>query len=96
MRRVSRQRPTLGNRSALLHLQTGGALAMFDKAEIEIPCPKCRRKTAKTVAWLNQNSAFTCLCGTRIELDTSEFRREMQKANKAVADFKKSLKRLGR
>jgi hypothetical protein len=68
---------------------------MFEKAEIPIPCD-CGRKTKKTVAWLKTHKDFTCGCGRRIEVDASQFNREMKKVDKAIDDFKRSLRRLGR
>lgn len=69
---------------------------MFANAEIEIPCSNCSRKTKKTVAWLKNNKALVCGCGTRIEIDASQFNREMKKVQKSVDDLKRTLKRFGR
>ncbi|MBL8883815.1 MAG: hypothetical protein JNL45_12270 [Hyphomicrobium sp.] len=69
---------------------------MFDKAEIPIECSNCGRKTKKTVAWLKNNKAFTCGCGTRISINASQFNREMKKVDKSVDEFKRALKRFGK
>lgn len=69
---------------------------MFEKAELPIQCSKCGRKTKKTVAWLKSNRSLTCGCGARVDIDASQFNRKMKKVDKAVDDFKRSLKRFGR
>ncbi len=45
----------------------------FDKISFPIPCPNCHQKTDKTIAWMKQNSHFTCSgCGARIRLKADE------------------------
>lgn len=60
--------------------------------KIEIPCPQCRRKTAKTIGWIKSNRHFTCICGTAIELDKAQFTREIASVEKALNDFGKKLR----
>lgn len=69
---------------------------MFEKAEIPITCGHCGRQTKKTVSWLNSNRTLHCGCGARIDIDASQFSREMKKVEKAVDDFKRSIKRFSR
>ena len=68
----------------------------FDNQSISIPCPKCGHKTDKTVGWLKTNSQFACRCGERVNVDASQFRREIAKADRALDDFRRQLGRLGR
>ena len=50
--------------------------AELDGATIEVPCPKCRYKSRKTVGWLKAHSELTCIgCGTRISSDGANIQR---------------------
>lgn len=66
----------------------------LDKAEIDIPCEHCGTKTKKSIGWINTHSEFSCACGTIIHLKTDQFKREIAKANKAIADFEHTVKNL--
>lgn len=66
---------------------------MFDSSQIAIKCGNYRTETKKTISWLKNNSAFTCRCGTRIQLDLGQFRRELKGIDKSVDDFKRAFKR---
>jgi hypothetical protein len=48
---------------------------------IDIKCPVCGRTTRKSIAWVKNNSSFTCSCGNEIKLDSAEF-----KATTALAE----------
>ena len=41
----------------------------LDNQSIEIPCPDCGHKTAKTVGWIKANKKFICRCGAQINLE---------------------------
>lgn len=69
-----------------------GSSNLLDDAEIPIPCPKCGRKTKKRIGWIQTNSNFTCVCGTRITLEANQFRREIDKVNNAFGDLQRTLK----
>ena len=51
----------------------------LEDAEIPLPCKNCGRKTKKRVGWIKNNTEFTCICGTKICLDTSDFIRDFSK-----------------
>lgn len=68
----------------------------FDDQSIDIPCPGCGHKTTKKIAWLQSNGHYTCLCGTRIDLKSDEFKRELTGAERAIEDFRRSLRNFGR
>ena len=61
---------------------------MFDDQSLDIPCPRCSRKTAKTIRWLKTHDHFTCRCGSRIELDKDDLLRELKDVEKAIRDFR--------
>lgn len=70
---------------------------MFDDTRMDLPCPHCGKKTAKTVRWLKSHSQMTCpACGEGFRLDTSEFKRGLAAAEKKVADLRRQLSRLGK
>lgn len=70
---------------------------MFDDAKIDLPCPHCGKKTAKTVRWLKSHSEMAChACGELFQLDTKELKSGLSAAEKKVADLKRQLSRLGK
>ena len=52
----------------------------------DIKCPACGRTTKKSIAWVKNNSGFTCSCGAEIKLDSSEFKATIAKVE---AEFKR-------
>ena len=67
--------------------------SILDKGSIEIPCANCGHKTPKTVAWIRNNTQFTCVCGTAIHLDADQLESSIDRVNKLLGDFSKKLKR---
>lgn len=70
--------------------------SIFDSQSIGIPCPNCSEKTEQTVAWLKANNAFTCACGTVINLDSNELIRGFEEAEKSIAKLRESFRRFGK
>ena len=69
------------------------AKGFFDDQTLDIPCPDCGKKAEKSVGWLKANKKFTCSgCGQTIDLQSDQFRRELAKAEKALANFMKGFK----
>ncbi len=68
----------------------------FDKEEIDIPCEGCKRKNKKTIGWIKRNKQLNCTCGAIINLETSQFTRELQKIEKSFLDLEKIFKGLGK
>lgn len=66
---------------------------MFDDQSLDIPCPECGRKTAKTIGWLKSHNQFACRCGVTINLKTEKFRRDIGSAEQRLRDFKTRLRR---
>jgi len=65
---------------------------VLDKQTIAIPCPQCGKKADKTITWLKANDKFTCGgCGGNVTVDRNQFLSEIKKAEKMLADFKRSL-----
>src|SRR5574343_305616 len=66
----------------------------FYHSQISIPCKSCGRETKKTIGWIKDHTEFTCACGTVIRLDTSQFKADITKVDRALSDFERSLKKL--
>lgn len=60
----------------------------LDNQLLDIPCQNCRHVTKKSIGWVKTNCQFTCVCGTKIILDTDQFRRQ-------IADLERRLGKLG-
>lgn len=58
---------------------------LFDQEPLEITCPNCRNKIQQTVAWFKKGDVRCPSCDSPI--DTTHFRRELEAAEKAAADF---------
>ena len=70
--------------------------SIFDNTPIQIPCPKCGHKTSMTIGQAKKNPEFVCQCGTTVVLESSGLRSGVSSADKALEDFKRSLKRFGK
>lgn len=68
----------------------------LDSTEIEIPCENCSHKTKKSIGWIKSNKDFTCSCGTKITIDASQFKSEIAKVEKSLAELQKTLKSFGK
>ena len=69
---------------------------LLDKSEIEIPCENCRRKTKKTIGWIKTHNKFACACGTEITLDAKQFKTEIAKVERSLADPEATIKKFGK
>ena len=71
------------------------AKGIFDSGEIPIPCPECRKKATKTIAWIKAHSELTCAgCGAVIHLKKDELLSGLKKAEKSIADLDRAFKNL--
>lgn len=69
------------------------AKGLFDDQSIDIPCPECRKKTARTVAQIKRQPKLTCSgCGGVIDIDAKELLRELDKAEKQARDMFRGLR----
>jgi transposase-like protein len=58
---------------------------ILDNQKLELPCPQCKGKTAKTVGWIKAHSVFRCVkCGRDVELDKKAFMKELSRLDSAV------------
>jgi len=56
----------------------------FDNQEIELPCPKCSRKTKKSIGWIKRNKQMSCACGAVINLQSSDMQRELRRLESQI------------
>ena len=62
---------------------------------IDIKCPTCGRTTKKSIAWVKNNSSFTCGCGAEIKLDSTEFKATVAKVEAEFKKLEQTIKRQG-
>lgn len=73
------------------------AMSELDKAKLSIPCPGCGHKNEKSIAWIKAHDHFVCGgCGKDVEIDKANLVAGLEKSEKALADFKRTLGRLGK
>jgi uncharacterized Zn finger protein len=59
----------------------------LDSSEIEIPCENCGRKTKKSIEWIKSHRVLACTCGTRMKLNTSQFKSDIAKVERSLTDL---------
>jgi hypothetical protein len=69
--------------------------SFLDKARLGLGCPSCG-KVRTTIGATRRSPRLRCPNGHEIEVDASQFDRELKNVDRSLAEFKKSLKRLGR
>lgn len=68
---------------------------MLEDFKLDIPCPACGQKTAKTIGWVKANDHLACAhCGRDFTLDRDQFLGEITKAEKSLAKFRRSFGKL--
>jgi hypothetical protein len=65
----------------------------LDNEPLEIICPTCKKKITKPISWFKKQGQV-CPFGCGTSLDTEEFRKGIEKAEKDLREFFQSLKRL--
>jgi ribosomal protein L37AE/L43A len=68
----------------------------LDKTEIDITCPKCGRKTKKSIGWIKTNCQFRCGCGESFALEADQFKSEIAKVERSVKDLQRTIKGLNK
>ena len=70
---------------------------LLDSQRIEIPCPNCQRKLSETLSKLKSVAKLRCrFCGTDVDVSNSKVRTDIAKAKQALAQFQRTLGRLGK
>lgn len=67
----------------------------LDSHRIEFPCPHCGGELVQTVGQIKTHTDVTCRhCGQVFDLDATQFKVEIAKAEQALTDFVRKLGRL--
>ncbi len=65
---------------------------ILDRTQIEISCPGCGYKTAKTVGWLRKNTKLACPgCDHEIALEVDHVRTAFERADKRIEKPQRTL-----
>ena len=54
--------------------------------EIDLSCPKCFKKTKKSIGWLSDNDSFTCTCGMTSKIDKGVLRDTIKQLRNVPSD----------
>jgi transcription elongation factor Elf1 len=70
---------------------------MLNGQSIELTCPHCGHKISETIGKLKTNPKLTCTrCKGGISVDATHMRTEIAKAEKSIADLKRTIERFGK
>lgn len=70
---------------------------MFENQTIGVTCPKCGNQIEQTVGWLKSNDKITCPgCSSVLVIDSEKLFAGIEKAEDAVAKFRKSIRGIGK
>jgi hypothetical protein len=64
----------------------------LDDQTVEIPCPGCGEKAAKTIGWLKNHSHYSCGCGANITLESEQFRSGLAEAERSFTELERTIK----
>ncbi|MEN6302450.1 MAG: hypothetical protein ABFC96_03150 [Thermoguttaceae bacterium] len=69
----------------------------FDNQTIQIPCPECGHEITETIGRLKNDPDLPCPgCGITIKINAEKFREGFKGAEDALANFERSLGKLGK
>ncbi|WP_287880461.1 hypothetical protein [Acidovorax sp.] len=68
----------------------------LDSHTVDIPCPGCGKKVAKTIGWLKTHPKFDCACGQPIAVDLSQFKQGLAGAQKSMDSIDAALRKIGK
>jgi hypothetical protein len=71
-------------------------MGVLQDRTIDIKCPACGQTTRKSIAWVKNNTSFTCPCGTVTRLDSPEFKATVVQAEAEFRKVEQARKRPGR
>lgn len=66
--------------------------SVFDDQSIEVPCPGCGRKHAKSAKWIKTNDLIHCECESTIRLNKRQFIDAVRRAEAAIANFPREIR----
>ena len=65
----------------------------LDRHELDIPCPSCSQKTTRSIGGLKREPAFTCACGARITVDSTQLQEAERRINQSIEQMFKGFGR---
>ena len=69
-------------------------MSILNDHSINIPCPQCGQKTAKTLGWIKAHTDFMCAgCGRLITLDRDQLIGELRKVEKSISEFGRQFRK---
>jgi transcription initiation factor TFIIIB Brf1 subunit/transcription initiation factor TFIIB len=69
-------------------------MALFENAELGLPCPGCGGKSPKTIAWIKANTEFVCdHCGATVQMDKADLEKGLGEVDSALEEIKRNLRR---
>ena len=72
----------------------------LDNAQIDLTCPKCSRKFKESLGRLKNNPLLRCPgCGSDIQINANGkggLTEGLKSVDKSIADFKTTLKKIGK
>lgn len=70
---------------------------MLDSQRAEVACPHCKRKFSESLGKLKTNPTLKCPgCGQSINVRADNFKAGLAQSEKAIADFRKAVGRIGK
>lgn len=70
---------------------------MFENQTIGVTCPKCGNQIEQTIGWLKTNDKVACPgCRSELVIDSEKLFSGIEKAEKAVSKFRKSIRNIGK
>ena len=71
--------------------------SVLDSASIDMACPRCGQKTAKTIGWLKANNQITCPgCGGDIDIDPGNLVEVTGRVEKTLDGLNDSIRRINK
>jgi lysyl-tRNA synthetase class I len=63
---------------------------------IDIKCPNCGKTTKRSIAWVKNNTSFTCACGRETRLDSPEFQAKLSQVEAGFREREQARKNVER
>jgi predicted RNA-binding Zn-ribbon protein involved in translation (DUF1610 family) len=68
-----------------------------DSHTVSLPCPQCGEKFTQAIGWFKAHGHYTCGgCGASVTVDTTKFTEGIAEAQRALDDFRASIRKLGK
>lgn len=72
-------------------------MAVFDDAEIGVPCPGCGHKNPKKISWIKTHTQMVCAgCGETVTIDSTKLQKGLAEVDKSISDLRKKFAKIGK